>query len=224
MISTRIVAISVLGAALSAPFVCAGDLSRYREFQFAMDLPAVIKQAKLEPPEPKLIHQRPAVIQELAWHPERLLGSSLETDPVNEVIFSFYNGELFRIVVNYDRYKIEGLTTEDMIEALSADYGPATKPAAEIALDRNERQKVLARWEDPQYSVNLVRSYYGLTFTMVVFSKRLDPLARAAITEAIQIERQEAPQREIERQKKQDEEMRVVHEKARLVNKPSFRP
>ena len=62
MISTRIVAISVLGAALAAPLVRAGDLSRYREFQFGMDLPAVIKQAKTEPPEAKVIHQRPAVI------------------------------------------------------------------------------------------------------------------------------------------------------------------
>src|SRR5712692_5881515 len=108
MINTRIVAISVLGAVLSAPFAYAGDLSRYREFQLGMDLSAAIKQAKTEPPEAKLIHQRPAVIQELAWQPQRLIGPSAETEPVSEVIFSFYNGELFRIVVNYDRYKTEG--------------------------------------------------------------------------------------------------------------------
>ena len=224
MISTRIVAISVLGATLAAPLVRAGDLSRHREFQFGMDLPAVIKQAKTEPPEAKVIHQRPAVIQELTWQPQRLLGPSAETDPVSEVIFSFYNGELYRIVVSYDRYKTVGLTAEDMIESISASYGTATKPAAEIAFGYNEREKILARWEDPQYSVNLVRSSYGLAFTMVVLSKRLDALAGTAITEAIQIERQEAPQREIERQKRQDEETRVARAKARLVNKPTFRP
>ena len=117
-----------------------------------------------------------------------------------------------------------GLTAEDMIESISASYGTATKPAAEIAFGYNEREKILARWEDPQCSVNLVRSSYGLAFTMVVLSKRLDALAGTAITEAIQIERQEAPQREIERQKRQDEETRVARAKARLVNKPTFRP
>jgi hypothetical protein len=59
---------------------------------------------------------------------------------------------------------------------------------------------------------------------MLVFSKRLDPLAQAAIIEAIRLDEQEAPQREIERQKKQDEENRAVQEKARLVNKVAFRP
>ena len=59
---------------------------------------------------------------------------------------------------------------------------------------------------------------------MLVFSKQLDALARAAIVEAIRLDEQEAPQREIERQKKQDEENRAVQEKARLVNKVGFRP
>ena len=224
MISARILAISILWAALSAPFLCAGDLSKYREFQLGMDLLAVVKQAGMKPPEVRVIHQRPAAIQELAWQPPRLRGSSLETDPVREVIFSFYNGELFRMLVDYDPYRTEGLTAEDMVEAISAKYGTAARPAAEITLRYNEREKVIARWEDSQYSFNLVRSPYGLTFTMVVFSKRLDALAQAAIAEAIRLDKQETPQREIERQGKQDEEIRAAHEKARLVNKPSFRP
>jgi len=224
MTNIRIFAISTLSAVLSVSLLGAEDLSRYREFQLGMDLTAAIKQAKTEPPEAKLIHQRPAVIQELAWQPQRLIGPSAGTDPVSEVIFGFYNGELFRIVVNYDRYKTEGLTVEDMIESISANYGPATRPAAEISFGYADHANILARWEDSQYSVNLVRSSYGLSFAMVVFSKRLDAVAQAAITDAIRIEKEEAPQREIERQKKQDEETRVAHDKARLVNKPTFRP
>ena len=141
-----------------------------------------------------------------------------------EILVSFYNGELFRIVVNYDPYKTEGLTAEDMIEAISARYGTATRPVAEITFQYNESQKVVARWEDSQYSFNLVRSSYGLTSTMVVFSKRLDSLAQAAIVEAIRLDEQEAPQREIERQKKDEVEKSVQQERARLVNKASFRP
>ena len=205
----------------------AQDLSRYREFQFGMDLPAVAKQVGLEPSEAKVIHRRPALIQELNWQPQLSLTSS-QADPVRAIFFSFYNGKLFRIVVNYDRYKTEGLTTEDVVEALSAKYGTATKPAAEVIFSSsqvyNDSEVVIARWEDSQYSINLFRSSYQPTFGMVAFSKRLDALARAAIVEAIRLDEQEAPQREIERQKKADDENRAAQEKARVANKPNFRP
>jgi hypothetical protein len=56
-----------------------------------------------------------------------------------------------------------------------------------------------------------------------VFSKRLDRSAVAAIAEAIRLDDQEAPQREIERQRKQEEESRAAQEKARPANKGNFR-
>ena len=87
------------------------DLSRYRNFQFGETLPAVAKQAGLALSDVKLIHERPAVIQELEWPIWLAGGSSPQTDPVKTILFSFYNGELFRIVVNYDRDETEGLTT-----------------------------------------------------------------------------------------------------------------
>ena len=176
-----------------------------------------------------MIHQRPAVIQELEWRPSRSIGSSPQGDPVKEVLFSFCNAELFRMVVNYDQQKTEGLTDEDMVEAISAKYGTATRPDAKIVLFSsfqvyNDSEKVIARWEDPQYSFNLFRSSYQPTFGILVLSKRLDALAGAAIVEAIRLDEQEAPEREIERQKKQAEEDHAAQEKARLANKPSFRP
>jgi hypothetical protein len=57
-----------------------------------------------------------------------------------------------------------------------------------------------------------------------MFSKRLDALARAAVTEAVRLDKQEAPQREVERQKQQESDTRVAQGKARLANKPPFRP
>ena len=96
----------------------AGDLSKYREFQFRTDLPTVLKQAGADMSQVKVIHTRPALIQTLAWHP-RSLGPSSQPESVGDVVFSFYNGELYRIAVNYDRYEIEGLTTQDMVDALS---------------------------------------------------------------------------------------------------------
>src|SRR3989454_6526001 len=214
-----LLAFSLPAGPVSAPWIDTPDLSRYREFQFGMNLLAVAKQADRKASEARVIHQRPAVIQELEWRPSRSIGSSPQGDPVSEVLFSFYNGELFRMVVNYNRHKTEGLTDEDMVEAISAKYGTATRPEAKIVLFSssqvyNDSEKIIARWEDPQYSFNLFRSTYQPTFGMLVFSKRLDAQAQAAVAEAIRLDEQGAPQREIERQRKQDAVERAGQEEA----------
>jgi hypothetical protein len=225
----RLFRFPLLADPVSTPMIVQPDLSRYREFQFGMNLLAVAMQTGMKPAEARTIHKRPALIQELKWQPQHFLGaSSLQTEPSREFLFSFYNGELFRIVTNYDRGKTEGLTDEDMIDAISAKYGAATRPMAKNisfssqGYDQNE--KLVASWEDAQYSFNLFRSSYQPTFGMIAFSKRLDTLARAAIVEAIRLDELEAPQREIERQKKETDEAHAEQEKARLVNKPNFRP
>jgi hypothetical protein len=216
-----------LQADTAMPVIDPQDLSRYREFQLGMNLFAVAKQAGVVPSEVRVIHQRPALIQELEWRPQGSF-SSPPADPVSEVLFSFYNGELFRIVVNYDQHRTEGLTDEDMVDAISAKYGRATRPGAKIILFSsfavyNDSEKVIARWEDSQHSFNLFRSSYQRAFGMLVFSKQLDALAQAAIVEAIRLDEQEAPQREIERQKQEDEANRAEQDAARLVNKAAFR-
>ena len=142
-------------------------------------------------------------------------------------MFNFYNGVLYRLVITYDRDRTDGLRTEDMIEAISATYGPDIDPAAaEIVFPSvfNETVKVLARWDDAQSSLNLVRSSYKPAFGVVLYSKRLDALAQAAIAEAVRIELREAPQKEAERLRLQEEAARVRQEKARLANKGSFTP
>ncbi len=226
MKSARTLIISTSCVLLSATLLCAADLSTYREFQFGANVLAVLKQTGMNPSDAKVVRQRPAVIQELVWNPRNSSGTAPGADPVKQVLLSFYNGELFQMVVNYDRYKTDGLTPEDMIEAISANYGTATKPDAEIAFPSifNESVKVIARWEDAQYSFNLVRSSYQPIFGMVAFSKRLDALARTAIIEATRLDELEAPQREAARLKKQEEETRTQQQRARLGNKPSFRP
>src|SRR4030095_10593868 len=122
--------------------------------------------------------------------------------------------------VTYGRERTEGMTAEDFVEAVSAKYGTANRPAAEIILsetllfndgekiisDRSE--KVIARWEDSQYSFNLFQYSSESTFGLVVYSKRLEDLARAAIVESVRLDKQEAPQREINSRKKKDEENR----------------
>jgi hypothetical protein len=219
--------VALLCGVLGTSMLSGGDFSSYREFQFGMNLPVAAKQAGTKSTEARLVHLRPALIQEMQWQLRpSVLTDPGKADPVKEALLCFLNGELFRIVVTYDRYKVEGMTAEDMIEAISATYGIATKPTAEIAYHSNygEVATVLARWEDSEYSYNLVRTGDQSSFAMVLYSKRLDALAQAAIVEAVRLDAQEAPQREIEKQKKREEEERLVFEKARSVNKPNFRP
>src|SRR3989475_12697087 len=102
MIGAHIFAISILSTVLASPLACAADLSSYREFQFGMNLPVVVKLVRMNPSDAKVIHQRPELIQELDWQSVRFPGSSPDTDPVRDILFSFCNGELFRMVVNYD--------------------------------------------------------------------------------------------------------------------------
>jgi hypothetical protein len=226
MISARVLALSLSSILLAAPVARGEDLSSYRGFQFGMNLPAVVKLVGMKASEARVLHQHPALIQELEWRSGRFPGSSPEPDSVKEIAFSFYNGELFQMVVNYDRYKTEGLSDEDMIEGISKKYGAPTRPEAEILFPSlyNETVKVIARWEDSQYSLNLVRSSYQTSFGMILSSKRLDALAQTAITDAIRQNEQEGPRREADRQKKQEDEDRVKEAKARLANKPNFRP
>jgi hypothetical protein len=227
MTSFRIFAVSLSWAVLASPLLCAGDLSRYRSFQLGADLPTIAGQARMDPSEAKVVHRRPALIQELEWRPQPL-GPSTQVESADGVVFSFYNDQLYRLVVNYNRYNTEGLTAADLIEAISTTYGPATTNAAGITLqsiyDVNENVKVIACWEDSKYSINLVRSAYQPTFALVALSKQLDSLAGVAVVEAVRLEKEQAPQREIERQEKQAEENRLRQEKARLTNKPGFRP
>ena len=227
MSSARILATSIAWIAISSSVTSAQDLSRYREFQFGMSPVAVAHQAGITP-EARVLHQRPELIQELVWQPPPSLGSSPPGNSVRKALFSFYNGQLFRIVVNYEWDRTEGLTVEDMVQALSVTYGPATLPATGISssLSRvsTDSDTIMAHWEDAEYSVNLVRPSYASTFGLQVFSKRLDALARTASVEAIRLDEQETPRRVIERKKNQEDEDHARQEQARRANKATFRP
>jgi hypothetical protein len=226
MTRARVGTVGILCGALGTSILCAGDFSSYRGFQFGMNLPVAANQAGMKPSEARLVHQRPAMIQELDWYPRAFPSSPIQADPIKEGLLCFYNGELFRIIITYDRYKIEGMTASDMIQAISATYGIATRPAVEIPYHSiyGEVAEVMARWEDAEYSYNLVQTGDRTSFAMILYSKRLNALAEAAIVEALRRDAQEAPQKEIELQKRKDEESRLALEKARSVNKPNFRP
>ena len=209
---------------LTAPNLRAQDLSKYRTFSLGTSLASVLKHTDQKLTDAKVIHGRPALIQELTWWPPSYPGPSLAFDGVEQILFSFYNGELYKISVDYDRTFTEGLNAEDMVKSISAKYGPATSIAPETdptANDRYEaRQKTVASWEDAQYSFNLVRSTFTNRFEVIVYSKRINAEAELATAQAVTLEAEERPKREAERQKKETDDLEVTRQK----NQKSFRP
>ncbi|MGC1904902.1 MAG: hypothetical protein WA715_13870 [Candidatus Acidiferrum sp.] len=209
---------------LAAPLLRGQDLSKYRHFTFGMSLTRVLERTDQKMADVKDIHGRPALIQELTWWPPNIPGTSFRSDTVEQILFSFYNAELYKISATYDRTSTEGLTAEDMVKSISAKYGPPTNIALEVNSATNEqyevRQKLVASWEDSQYSFRLVRSSFSGGFELVIYSKRLNAEAEVALAEAVELEKQEEPQREAERQKKDADDLEVTRQK----NQKSFRP
>lgn len=204
----------------------AQDLSKYRAFHFGTDLATVARQTGANVSEAKVIHSRPALMQELAWRPQPL-GASSKPEAAEDVVFSFYNGELYRIAVNYDRHLTEGMTAGDLVDAISAMYGVVTKPAGspeEVQPQYGQQDVLLAQWQDAEYRFNLLKSSYGSGFKLVGVSKRLEESAQSASLEAARLDKEEAPQREAAKRAKENEAERVRLEQARFVNKPKFRP
>jgi hypothetical protein len=224
MKKTRVGAIAFVLVLFSAGLVYGQDLSKYRTFSFGTSLASVSKQVDLNASELQLVHQRPAMIQELTWYPPQPFGTSRAAEPVEKILFSFDNGALYRMLVTYDSSAIKGLTDEDMIRVVSAKYGVATRPVTDVDFPTNPSynatEKVIARWEDGQFSFSLFRSSVSDTYAIVMFDKRLDAQAAVSIAESIKLDRQEAPEKEAERVKKETGDL----ERQRQKNIEALRP
>ncbi len=208
---------------LFSPLLCGADLSTYRGFQFGMSLDAAVKHSGMDVSEVKTLHQHPARIQELAWNPERFSGISQDTDPVQQVLFSFYNGELFRMVVDYDTEKISGLTSEDIVEAVSRKYGTPTRPGVTLLLPAEfseDTVQVVARWENTDNLFSLLQLPSGSSFRLVLVSKRLNALADNAVAEGVRLDAEEAPGLLMLKEQNAKADLN----KDRLANKAHFRP
>jgi hypothetical protein len=203
----------------------AQDLSKYRGFSFGMSPAAVLKQTDMKMADVKTLHSQPALIQELTWWLPMLPGTSYQADSVREILFTFCNGQLYRMSATYERSAIEGLTAEDLMQSIAAKYGPPIDPVTEIDLSTGERrggpeEKVVAHWEDAKYSLTLSHSYLVNSFTLIMYSLQTNAAADEAIAKAIKLEEQQGPQKEADRQKKEADELAL----ARLKNLQSFHP
>ncbi|HEY6948137.1 MAG TPA: hypothetical protein VI297_04895, partial [Gemmatimonadales bacterium] len=196
-----------------------------------MTLAAAAQQARLPVTAARVLSQRPQLIQELEWQPQAQAGAA-DAEAVKTARFTFYDGRLYKIAVAYDRNRIEGLTAQDFVEAISASYGPpilastqmgVAVPAAYVDYSLGTELTVAAQWEDSRHSVRLVQSRYPSTFGLVLLATEEDRLAREATANSARLDTIEAPQREAARLQAAADQDRARAVKARSVNKPGFR-
>jgi hypothetical protein len=204
----------------------AGDLSSYRNFRFGMPLSAIAKEAAISPEGATALYTRPALIQELRWEPNKTGSGSPGTDSVGFIAFDFCDNSLYQMTITYDYTKTRGMVDQDVIKAVSGIYGTATDPGGEIEYYSNyhQRLKVIARWEDAQYSFSLVRSSFPDSFAIVGISKTLAGKAQAVIAEAQRLDEIDAPRKLQEIRDRRIADARAEDEKNRATNQPAFRP
>jgi hypothetical protein len=227
MTTVRVLSIAALTTVLGAETVLSQSLSRYREYTLDTTLAAVLIASGARPAEVKTLHNRPVLIQELEWHAPYVAPGTRNADPVQSVLFRFYDGRLYRVEVAYDRERIQGLTNSDFIESISAAYDALPlrgKNSDSPPIDMPSDTIVVARWDDGTSVLSLVQGGYSRAYQLVLTSKALSAGARNAINEAIRLEGNEAPQRELDRQKKEHSDAVDSREKTRALNKAAFKP
>jgi hypothetical protein len=217
----------VICIVLLSPSGFGQNLLKYRDFVFGMTVESVLKQTKMNSVSPTTTYAVPDLIQTLQWNRQGYFSAPGETDSVRSLRFDFYNDQLFRIVATYGTRQLEGMTPSDLIEAISKVYGSASSPDETVVVSPytgyENRQKVLARWENEEATYSLFRSSSS-EFGLVGSSKKLEGTAMLSIREGERLNALAAPQREIERRQKLAEERRTQEEKARSVNVPNFHP
>jgi hypothetical protein len=209
---------------LAGPTLRAQDLSKYRGFSLGESLGSVLKLSGQKLADVKTIHTRPMLMQELTWWQPNSSGSSAQRDNVDQMLFSFADGELYKISVTYDQRSTEGLTASDIVESISAKYGPATGIESEIDPTMNAlynmKSGAVASWADSRFSFDLVRTPYGNNFGLVIYSKKINTEVQLATAEALKLEEQERPAKEAGEKQKAADVLEVTREK----NQKSFRP
>jgi hypothetical protein len=210
---------------VSSVTMSAAGIGDYRGFTLGSTLAAVMQHTGDSVSQPRTIHSRPALLQELSWNPTGPVRPAEGADPVRQIVFHFVDNQLYKIAVEYDRGRTEGLSRADLIGALGVTYGTSgvLPPSARSSFSL-DTAVTIARWRDADATVDLNHYEYGGGYGLVVTSVVLDRAAAAGTRAALAIDAREAPQKEaalLEQRKSQERETAA---KRRSTNKDAFKP
>lgn len=181
----RLIVVSFCIAAASASLLGAQDRSIYRTYRMGDDLLSIARQIGVAPPHTTMVPEPFGTVLELTWRAQYVRrGVVPPADPVARLVFSFYEDQLFRIVIDYERDRTEGMTEGDMVAAISGIYGPPSKrtyaPTVAGFPPERDGDTVIAQWADGDHSIALLGVESHAAFRMIVASSRLEALARTA--------------------------------------------
>jgi hypothetical protein len=230
MTRARVLLALALASVLGVHPVIGQELSRYRAYALGSSVATVVAVGGIREADIKTLHTRPAKIQQVEWRAPYSWSGSVGADPVQDVVFSFHDDRLYQVVVTYDRDRMAGLTNADVIEVISATYGPPVPAAVTARAARGAAFAApssavpVARWENDAAVVTLTRFTDVSRFQLVVVSKALSPQAEAAAKESVRLDAVEAPKREMAARQQEAAAALVKSDASRTANKAAFRP
>lgn len=222
-LATCLFELSAAGGGAQAP----GATAAYRGYPLGASLASVVATSGARDPRPKTQHERPERLQTFEWRAGYSALDDVEADPVRDIQFYFVADELYRIDIRYDRDRTLGLTSGDLVDAISLTYGQAQPEGAPrgaglraIAAD----MMVVRQWALPAGSLALFRGIDTPEYVLVLVSTPLSTRAAGALRAAERLDVIEAPQRAIDARKQDARDAADARERARARNKPAFRP
>jgi len=220
---------ATLALAASATFVGAQGRPRYRDYAMGDNLMAISRQIG----QPLVdLTSTPAVagaVQELRWHARYVRrGTPPSGDPVDRLVFSFYEHRLFRIVIDYAPDRTEGMTESDLVAAVSAIYGaPVRRTLVSgngVAAPVRTAETVVAQWTRGDQAVALLALQGETAFRLIVVSSALETLARASGAREAPVDRPDWPSIEAARARTAIVGVEPLRPLTRRANIASFVP
>jgi hypothetical protein len=204
----------------------ASDLSEYRGFTLGDPLQVVIDRLQLAASDVKVVHERPTV-QEVTWRPTQFVsGRAGETDSLAEMVLTFNEGRLARIRVMYDRARTQGLTDEDLHDAIASVYGVSLLmpvPPQRSISPPTARQPI-GRWEDAKTFVLLWREDYPTRVGLAITSTASELALQEGIEEGLPLHAIQGAATDRVSGTAEAAALQARDEKTRRDNKATFKP
>ena len=224
----RLIVAAIVFAASATP-VAAQGRPHYRAYAMGDSLLAISRQVGLPVIDATTTPAVSGAVQELRWHARYMRrGTAPSGDPVDRLVFSFYEHRLFRIVIDYAPDRTEGMTESDLVAAVSAIYGAPVRrtlvSGGGVAAPVRTAETVVAQWTRGDQSVALLALQGETAFRLIVVSSALETLARASGAREAPVDRPDWPSIEAARARTAIVGVEPLRQLTRRANIASFVP
>jgi hypothetical protein len=174
-------AIAALCIVVGATLIDAQVRPHYRMYRMGDDLLAISRQLGVPIPAAS---QPGSTVRELRWRADYVPRGTEAADPVERLMFSFHDNQLFRIVIDYAPTRTDGMRAADVVAAVAKVYGSPTKrvdPPVRVGLEPLRAvDTIVAQWNDDDLHVALLQLDGRPAFRLIVASPLLQARARTA--------------------------------------------